>query len=80
MEAILPAQNSTGIFNTENALESSTGMVGEKDGLKPKVKSKKVRVLTPTPEQLASLNLKEGKNIVNFTFSTSMLGPQQVIR
>ncbi|KAG5543445.1 hypothetical protein RHGRI_016243 [Rhododendron griersonianum] len=77
MEAIQPAQNSTGISNAENALGSSTGMVGEKDGLKPKVKSKKVRVLTPTPEQLASLNLKEGKNTVNFTFSTSMLGPQQ---
>ncbi|KAI8549896.1 hypothetical protein RHMOL_Rhmol06G0060800 [Rhododendron molle] len=78
MEAIQPAQNSTVISNAENALEGSTGMVGEKDGLKPKVKSKKVRVLTPTPEQLASLNLKEGRNIVNFTFSTSMLGPQQV--
>lgn len=36
------------------------------------------RALTPTPEQLASLNLAEGKNTVTFTFSTSVLGPQKV--
>lgn len=45
---------------------------------KVKVTKKKVRVLTPTSEQLASLNLKKGKNIVIFTFSTPMLGKQQV--
>ncbi|KAK1405743.1 Phosphatidate phosphatase [Heracleum sosnowskyi] len=43
-----------------------------------KAKKKGIRVLSPTTEQLASLNLKEGRNIVTFTFSTPMLGKQQV--
>lgn len=42
------------------------------------IKKKVVRSLVPTSEQLASLNLKEGQNVVTFTFSTSMLGKQQV--
>ncbi|XP_019174469.1 PREDICTED: phosphatidate phosphatase PAH2-like isoform X2 [Ipomoea nil] len=50
----------------------------EEDVCKAKVTKKKVRALTPTSEQLASLNLKEGKNVVIFTFSTPMLGKQQV--
>lgn len=45
---------------------------------KSKAKRKGIRVLSPTTEQLASLNLKEGRNIVTFTFSTPMLGKQQV--
>lgn len=49
-----------------------------KDFTKLEVKKKIVKTLLPTPEQLASLNLKEGKNIVIFTFSTAMLGKQQV--
>ncbi|CAH1429727.1 unnamed protein product [Lactuca virosa] len=40
--------------------------------------NKHTRSLTPTSEQLASLNLSEGKNTVTFTFSTSVLGPQKV--
>ncbi|KAJ9560022.1 hypothetical protein OSB04_005182 [Centaurea solstitialis] len=36
------------------------------------------RELTPTPEQLESLNLTEGKNTVTFKFSTPVLGNQQV--
>ncbi|XP_020584511.1 phosphatidate phosphatase PAH2-like [Phalaenopsis equestris] len=39
---------------------------------------KKVRWLTPSSEELTSLNLKEGPNIVTFSFSTAMLGRQQV--
>ncbi|KAL8166038.1 hypothetical protein V2J09_007537 [Rumex salicifolius] len=42
------------------------------------IKKKFVRAKTPTSEQLSSLNLKEGKNTVTFTFSTSMLGEQKV--
>ena len=38
----------------------------------------KVRANTPTSEQLSSLNLKEGRNTVTFSFSTAMLGTQQV--
>lgn len=35
---------------------------------------KMVRALAPTSEQLASLDLKEGMNTVNFTFSTNIVG------
>ncbi|KAF4399385.1 hypothetical protein G4B88_022468 [Cannabis sativa] len=37
-----------------------------------------VRTNIPTNEQIASLNLKEGQNIVTFSFSTRVLGRQQV--
>lgn len=43
---------------------------------KPKVM--KERSLTPSSEEVASLNLKEGQNVVTFGFSTAMLGQQQV--
>ncbi|MED6192770.1 hypothetical protein PIB30_013405 [Stylosanthes scabra] len=46
--------------------------------LKTGPKKKQVREKTPTSEQIASLHLKEGGNTVMFTFSTSMLGKQQV--
>lgn len=49
-----------------------------KNDTKPNLVKKKVRELTPTSEQIASLNLKQGRNIVTFTFSTAMLGKQQV--
>nr|XP_043636898.1 phosphatidate phosphatase PAH2-like [Erigeron canadensis] len=48
----------------------------EKDPLSKSIKLKKE--LTPTPEQLESLNLTEGKNTVTFKFSTAVLGDQQV--
>lgn len=51
----------------------------ENDVSKPKVLKKMVRANTPTSEQLASLNLKEGRNVITFTFSTGMLGKQRVI-
>ncbi|CAD6271913.1 unnamed protein product [Miscanthus lutarioriparius] len=37
-----------------------------------------VRTLILTSEQVASLNLKEGQNLVTFSFSTRVLGKQQV--
>ena len=36
------------------------------------------RTNIPTTEQIASLNLKEGQNMVTFSFSTRVLGTQQV--
>lgn len=45
---------------------------------KPKDMKKKVRWFTPSSEELSSLNLKEGPNVVTFSFSTPMLGQQQV--
>ncbi|XP_076933372.1 phosphatidate phosphatase PAH2-like [Bidens hawaiensis] len=50
---------------------------GEKDWPSP-TSDTHTRELTPAPDQLASLNLTEGQNIVTFTFSTSVLGSQQV--
>ncbi|CAM8998612.1 unnamed protein product [Rhodiola kirilowii] len=46
--------------------------------VKRKIIRKKMRSITPTSAQLESLTLKEGRNIVTFTFSTAMLGKQQV--
>lgn len=63
--------------DVENPNETSD-LERETDAIKVKVNKKKVRTLTPTSKQLASLNLKEGKNVVIFTFSTAMLGNQQV--
>ncbi|ERN12236.1 phosphatidate phosphatase PAH1 isoform X1 [Amborella trichopoda] len=37
-----------------------------------------LRTNTPTSEQIASLNLKEGQNRITFSFSTRVLGKQQV--
>lgn len=37
-----------------------------------------LRTNIPTREQIASLNLKDGQNTIAFTFSTKVLGKQQV--
>ncbi|CAD5322528.1 unnamed protein product [Arabidopsis thaliana] len=37
-----------------------------------------VRTNVPTNEQIASLNLKDGQNMITFSFSTRVLGTQQV--
>lgn len=73
-----PALNDARVSGAENASESTTWRDGDKNVLKPKVVKRMLRALTPTSEQLASLNLKDGKNTVTFTFSTAMLGKQQV--
>ncbi|KAG9450906.1 hypothetical protein H6P81_010871 [Aristolochia fimbriata] len=64
-------------FNNESVEENQST---SSDGISSKSKStkRKVRSLVPTSDQLASLNLKEGRNVVTFTFSTAMLGRQQV--
>lgn len=50
----------------------------EKSKSRTKRMDRKVRSLSPTSEELASLGLREGRNVVTFTFSTAMLGKQQV--
>lgn len=37
-----------------------------------------LRTYIPTTDQIASLNLKDGQNIIAFTFSTRVLGKQEV--
>lgn len=60
----------------DSDIDNGAEMDGEKDHLSNSNKIHKV--LTPTPEQLQSLNLTGGKNTVKFTFSTPVLGNQQV--
>ncbi|KAG6400286.1 hypothetical protein SASPL_137111 [Salvia splendens] len=64
--------NDLDISNEPSDVESGTNMT------KVKGSKKKVKTLTPSSKHLQSLQLKEGKNIVIFTFSTAMLGKQQV--
>ncbi|MED6107097.1 hypothetical protein PIB30_010818 [Stylosanthes scabra] len=45
---------------------------------RPRRSTNKVRADTPTSEQISSLNLQEGRNLVTFSCSTAMLGTQQV--
>ncbi|XP_024029384.1 phosphatidate phosphatase PAH2 [Morus notabilis] len=61
-----------------NASEIKMGVIEGKNMLESKAVKKMVRVLCPTSEQLASLNLNEGRNTITFTFLTPMLGKQQV--
>lgn len=78
-KAMQPNLNDSRSPDVENASESTVGMDSSNTVLTPKGMKKTERATTPTSEQLASLNLKEGRNTVTFTFSTAMLGKQQVI-
>ncbi|GER35921.1 phosphatidate phosphatase LPIN3 [Striga asiatica] len=65
--------------NLVEVLRNSANSEGKEDVTEVKERKRTfMRTLTPTSEQLASLSLKEGKNIVVFTFQTTMLGKQQV--
>ena len=64
--------------DVDSASEKTKNLTWENDMLKARG-MKKVQSRTPTSEQLASLNLKEGRNIITFSFSTAMLGRQQVV-
>ncbi|KAJ0024518.1 hypothetical protein Pint_08799 [Pistacia integerrima] len=77
-KATQPAQSDTKSSDAEVASESIDGLNEANNVCKPKMAKKMVRAITPTSEQLASLNLKEGRNTVTFTFSTAMLGKQEV--
>lgn len=43
----------------------------------PRIRRLLIRTNVPTSEQIASLNLKEGQNMVTFSFSSRVLGKQQ---
>ncbi|KAF3321939.1 phosphatidate phosphatase PAH1 isoform X1 [Carex littledalei] len=60
----------SGIGTSSNNKNDNSG------GLTPRKQF--VRTNTPTNEQIASLNLKEGQNLVAFSFSTRVLGKQEV--
>uniref|UniRef100_A0A2P2L6F7 LNS2/PITP domain-containing protein n=1 Tax=Rhizophora mucronata TaxID=61149 RepID=A0A2P2L6F7_RHIMU len=73
-----PFLHDSEISNSETALDININE--ERDSRVPKSKGRKkmVKANTPTSEQLALLNLKEGSNTITFTFSTAMLGQQKV--
>lgn len=73
-KAMQPVISGTKSSDTEVASDSINDRDGNRSVCKTNMAKKKIKVLTPTSEQLASLNLKEGKNSVTFTFSTAMLG------
>ncbi|KAE8718138.1 Phosphatidate phosphatase PAH2 [Hibiscus syriacus] len=77
-KAVLLAPADTRGSDVENAVDGSAASGNYINMLKPKQVKKVIRAITPTSEQLASLNLKEGRNHITFTFSTNMLGKQQV--
>lgn len=65
-------------FDIKKASDMNIGMDGEASNFKHKAEKQMVKSLSPTSEQLASLNLKEGGNAITFTFYTAVLGKQQV--
>ncbi|XP_042513805.1 uncharacterized protein LOC122088566 isoform X2 [Macadamia integrifolia] len=75
VNSIQPALNDT---KDSGGSDCTGDMIKDKNVPKIKVTKKKVRSIIPTSEQLATLNLEEGRNIITFTFSTAMLGRQQV--
>jgi len=60
------------VGDTPKFRKSHTVNIGRRD-----CSIKNVRENTPTSEQLESLNLKEGRNTITFSFSTAM-GKQEV--
>ncbi|WCJ35404.1 Phosphatidate phosphatase PAH2 [Euphorbia peplus] len=82
---MVPALNDAPKSDTANdapssdAANVSSNNLGT-DKLKNDIKEMKkmLKEITPTSEELRSLNLKEGSNAVTFTFSTAMLGRQKI--
>ncbi|KAK1256936.1 hypothetical protein QJS04_geneDACA017227 [Acorus gramineus] len=61
-----------------NTSEGTDNVSKDNNKQKNRCMRRKVQSVTPTSEQLASLNLKDGRNVITFSFSTAMLGTQQV--
>lgn len=65
--------------NEEEFVDSESGLLNSQAEASPESPQKQlVRTNVPTTEQIASLNLKEGQNIITFSFSTRVWGTQQV--
>ncbi|XP_050213038.1 uncharacterized protein LOC126664601 isoform X2 [Mercurialis annua] len=73
-----PALDNTRSSDVETVSESHNEVESNRNVLNGEALKKMVKAFTPTSEELASLNLKEGSNEVTFTFSTSVLGRQKV--
>lgn len=73
--------NSSGddIFvDSESCFSPSVEPSPTRNGENGSHQKKFLRTNVPTSEQIASLNLKDGQNLIAFSFSTRVLGKQQV--
>lgn len=64
--------------DSESVLQSPTAEQSSHDNTNQSPRKQFIRTNIPTNEQIASLNLKEGQNMIAFSFSTRVLGKQQV--
>ncbi|CAM8936577.1 unnamed protein product [Rhodiola kirilowii] len=76
--SVNPSSKTISSSDVSHSTESISSSNSVKSEVKRQVIKKKMRTITPTSAQLKSLKLKDGGNIVTFTFSTAMLGKQQV--
>ncbi|KAL3623020.1 hypothetical protein CASFOL_031836 [Castilleja foliolosa] len=75
--------SSSDSLNEEVFVDSGTASEGSQGvntptGVAQSPRKQIVRTNVPTTDQIESLNLKEGQNIVHFVFSTRVLGSQKV--
>ncbi|KAL1330187.1 hypothetical protein HN51_047335 [Arachis hypogaea] len=71
-------EHSTSNDSNEDVFLDSESTLVEPSGTQGISRKQFVRTNVPTNEQIASLDLKDGQNLVTFSFSTRVLGTQQV--
>ncbi|KAJ8471071.1 hypothetical protein OPV22_025414 [Ensete ventricosum] len=64
--------------DSESGLQSPNAEKVANGNMNQSPRKQYIRTNIPTNEQIASLNLKEGQNMIAFSFSTRVLGRQQV--
>ncbi|KAF8069344.1 hypothetical protein N665_1141s0005 [Sinapis alba] len=64
--------------DSEPGLQNSPEVLSATESRHESPRRQLVRTNVPTNEQIASLNLKDGQNMITFSFSTRVLGTQQV--
>lgn len=65
--------------DSESGLQSPNAEKVANGNMNQSPRKQYFRTNIPTNEQIASLNLKEGQNMIAFSFSTRVLGRQQVL-
>ncbi|RWW33092.1 hypothetical protein GW17_00002205 [Ensete ventricosum] len=65
--------------DSESGLQSPNAEKVANGNMNQSPRKQYIRTNIPTNEQIASLNLKEGQNMIAFSFSTRVLGRQQVL-
>ncbi|KAI9122089.1 hypothetical protein K1719_006778 [Acacia pycnantha] len=72
------SSNDDVFVDSESDLQNSLGESTPSAGGHRSPRKQLLRTNVPTNDQIASLNLNEGQNLVTFSFSTRVLGKQQV--